>query len=86
MKKTCHYGLLIQLKIRKDNCNTERMNDIRFTGFTFLILMCLAGHFKSLVEQSELLGRNPWGHGIEYSRSPLVDNLVVILVHGVVRG
>jgi len=64
----------------------DRMQYVRLARLAFLILMCLAGHFKSLVQQRELLRRNPWGHGIEYSRSPLVDNLVVILVHGVVRG
>ena len=57
MKKACHYGFLIQLKIRKDDCNTERMNDIRFTGFTFLILMCLTGHFIGLFDHGNICRR-----------------------------
>ena len=43
MKKTCHNGLLIQLKIRKDDRYTERMNDIGLSGFAELSQMSVVG-------------------------------------------
>ena len=83
MKKTCHNGLLIQLKIRKDDRYTERMNDIGLTGFTFLILMCLTGHFIGLFNHGNICRRMIFLHAFYQL---LIKNLRACkIMHGFYR-
>ena len=51
MKKAGRDRLTVQLQIREDDRDAERMDDIRFAGFPLLILMRLTGDLIRVLDQ-----------------------------------
>ena len=49
--------LLIQLQVRQNTGNTERVDDIWLPGFTLLVLMCFTGNLICFVDHGEICGR-----------------------------
>ena len=55
MKNACRNGLLIHLKVCQNDGNTKRVNDIGFTRFSFLILVCLMGNLVRFLDQGDII-------------------------------
>ena len=49
-------GFLIHLEIGENDSNTKRVNDVRFTRFTLLILMLLLRYLVGLLDHAEIIG------------------------------
>ena len=45
MKKSADNRLLVHIQLCQNDCHTDRVNQIWFPGFSFLILMCFFGKF-----------------------------------------
>ena len=55
MQKPCCNSLLIQLQICKDNGHTQRVNNIRLSGFAKLIFVSFARYIISLLDHGDII-------------------------------
>ena len=57
MEKSGCDRLFIHLEIRKDDRNTERMDNIRFSGFSPLVFVRIIGKLICFFDHAQIIGR-----------------------------
>ena len=56
VKQSCNDRLFVQLQICQNDRNAKRMNDIWFSGFSLLTLMCLISNLVSFFNHADIRG------------------------------
>ena len=57
MEKSGCDRLFIHLEIRKDDRHTERMDNVRFPGFSLLVFMGIIRKLICLLDHAQIIGR-----------------------------
>ena len=69
MEKAGSYCFLVKLEFSKNNRNAQRMNDIRFTRFSALILMLAFRNIVCLFDHAQIVGRMIFKH--KFNKLPI---------------